>query len=485
MIYGELVSREGRVFRPFEINVAGEIVNVFCSLQITQHFRYAPELSKECSFSALVPKDQAISELYFTVNGKGYELTVTAEKTRQIKDTTIPDNFFRISFAVDAFEPDTVLYFSYNFACVLDLVNNAVKLSLFKSPAFQESVIRTDIIIEESSGINQITTTLSDPRIYEISKQVWRFEVESFHNASEWEVEVDLYDPYTSSYYVEGDSVVIPFFTREVEVFGSKPRDFLFLVDRSASMKRFESMIAECFSELVRMFPAQSRFDVVDFGSKCKPLFSHLEHVSDESCSRFLQYVKASKCDMKRSNLIDALLSCSEELDNRKIPKVVMVITDCKVQRTEETAAKLRDLTSYAKVFVINLGTAPNFATNIRNYRASSATELQQILQRIFDSSQTPVITEPHIAKHKCQCLTTGVLTPIFFSAREVLKPKKSITISGTVDGEPFKKVLRQAKTTRQVPVAVLRDFYEMKRCNFIAPEWKLSGPFSITTYVP
>lgn len=487
MIRGEMIGASGAVYRPFETDVIGDIINVFASLQIVQNFRADPELQSPCTFRAHVPKNEIVTELYFTHNGKGSHITVSPEKASPAEDPSIASDYFVVVLPLEGLDPDSVFYFGYDYTSVLTLADNIVSVNLFKDEKFLGCPIRFDIRVEETYGIGSVKTNLVGAEITEVSKTESRIEAYIRDGVNLFAVNVDLYDPYETSFYVEGNDVIVPFMSTVVEPCPSFPRDFAVLIDRSLSMRSFKKMIDSCVCEFVESLPDSCRLEVANFGSKFTGNFGKFAQICDATKASAVNFVHKSKCNMKQSDLLGGISACFAESDDPKVLKTLIVITDSRIERSEETLAVLEGMKSCSRVCVINVSNIPNFAASAANILCFSAPgdqDLREALSQIWSAANDALIMNPLIGKAAFQCITTGVLTPLFLDSA-VTVGKKSVVIRGFVEGKPFRQVIPRAGIKRTVPVTVLREFFGMKRRNFITPEYKLTGMPNVMIVVP
>lgn len=253
-------------------------------------------------------------------------------------------------------------------------------------------------------------------------------------------------------------------------------------------MKPFEEMISLCVRDFVESLTETDRIEVIDFGSESKPHFGKLVKVDADSKESCVRVVTESKCDMKQSALLSCLKSGFAEFDSPRVLKTVIVITDCRIERTEEILEALKEARACCRVCIVNVSNKPHFASaeaNVSCFSAPTESELKATLEQVQELARQSVLMNPHISKCEFQCITTGVLTPVFFDAYPKMRTKKTVLMRGSVLGKLFRQSVCRAEVKNQVPVKILREFYEMKRRNFISPQYKLAGALDVTITVP
>jgi hypothetical protein len=357
---------------------------------------------------------------------------------------------------------------------------------LFDDSWFCGSSIRSDVIIEQSSGIGTITSSVGDFEIHRESHNLSRFQSTLPNGTAKFDVFVDFYDPFVNTFYFSDRDVVVPFlFLMERDVRDLvPPKDFVFLIDRSKSMVKMTDVINRCMVRAISQLLVGSRIEIIDFGEKCSPLFGKLMTLNDETRQRCIDSVSRSRSSMNESNLLQGIGTACSEFDNPRIPKSIVILSDCCISRTEETLSAISDARSLCTFWVINVGSSSGFGSsglNITSISARDGEAVMKALTTIAESASIPVVVNPHIGENRFQCISAGNMTLICFDSFPGIEKKKSLLLRGTVDGQMFKATIMRKTCATGIALDVFRDFFEMKRRNFISSDHKLLGDVEVS----
>ncbi len=182
---------------------------------------------------------------------------------------------------------------------------------------------------------------------------------------------------------------------------GSIPRETIFIIDTSGSMHGVSMQQAKRAVQLaLKGLKPADRFNVIEFNSATRSLFTQSEPVNTSSiaqASSFVERLKANGGTEMRPALSLALDSPSSEEHLRQI----VFITDGSVGYEDELFTMIEDRLGAARLFTVGIGSAPNSWFMRKAAQAGRGTytyisalhEVQERMDTLFQKLEQPQIT--------------------------------------------------------------------------------------------
>ncbi|XP_033104662.1 von Willebrand factor A domain-containing protein 5B1-like isoform X2 [Anneissia japonica] len=137
------------------------------------------------------------------------------------------------------------------------------------------------------------------------------------------------------------------------------PGEFVFMVNRNSSM--CGDTIANTRESLllcIKSLPFSCRFNVIGFGSTCKPAFEQSRPYTQANVEEASNHIRTIRADLggNNSDLLSALSWVYEHPVARGWPRQVFIITDGSISNTGQTIELIRANRNTTRVHVIGVG---------------------------------------------------------------------------------------------------------------------------------
>lgn len=462
MIHVELMSATGKIQRPFEVNIVGEVIDVYATFQVVQHFRSSSELSNNSTLRALIPNNSIVCNFGLTVNNGGTKIiSKPAPQTQSKINQEIQQGYFLIEYQIDNFPVGSVLYFSYTEYLIASIQNNIISVKFTNEQDFQCSMFRIDVSIEENSGINKIKTTLPNFELERDSNFSQKLVADLKSFSSSFEIEIELYNPFVPLLHSHEDTHSVPLMIDFEN--SSTQNDFFFLIDQSSSMTRkVVSSIKNALHVAIRSLPLDSRFEIIGFGQTIDELFKKLSPINETSFSQATKYIEALKANQSSSNITDAILKAISLFDINTKLKYLIIFSDGILRDDHSALDALSVVKGHCKVCVLRIGPQQEseFCSALAReslggvlIQTSSKTLTNDLLSFLRETEKSSLLNPTLSMNGKVvknasiPCFSSEKLTPIFFTTHIKSKASKC----------SLKATLGQAKFSSQIEVSQLR----------------------------
>jgi Ca-activated chloride channel family protein len=184
-----------------------------------------------------------------------------------------------------------------------------------------------------------------------------------------------------------------------------QPRETIFVIDTSGSMAgvSIEQAKAALLLALTRM-TAQDRFNVIQFNSVTRMLFSQPQPVRTDTLRKAVHYVDQLKAN-GGTEILPALKMALKGVAPSSHLRQVIFLTDGQVGNEDELFEVIRAQLGTSRLFTIGIGSAPNshFMRKAAQFgrgtftHIGSSSEVKDQMDAIFRTLERPVLTDIHV----------------------------------------------------------------------------------------
>lgn len=147
-------------------------------------------------------------------------------------------------------------------------------------------------------------------------------------------------------------------FYPEFDVEETCVKEYLFLIDRSSSMKGSTFGDAKrALALCVKCLPSDSTFNILDFGTHFEQLFVENVSASEINKTKALDHIKIMECNFGGTDLSKVLRSISILKKVSKAPPAqIFIITDGQICDPDSTLEIIRRNSEFFRIFPIGVG---------------------------------------------------------------------------------------------------------------------------------
>lgn len=251
----------------------------------------------------------------------------------------------------------------------------------------------------------------------------------------------------------------------------SLSREVVFIIDTSGSMAgKAMEQARQALVMAINTLTPNDRFNVIEFNSVTKKLFTHAIFADYQSRQTAIQYVNNLHSDggTEMYPAIDAALQV-EGLDG--FVRQIVFMTDGSVGNEDALFKLIEDDLGESRLFTVGIGSAPNsyfmrkaaqFGRGTYTY-ISSQNEIASRMQALFEKLQSPVLThiefvwdgdeQPVVWPQRVPDLYKN--EPILITAK-LNDENKSLRVSGKIAGKDWERTLDLKTYAKHPGVAAL-----------------------------
>lgn len=225
------------------------------------------------------------------------------------------------------------------------------------------------------------------------------------------------------------------------------PREVIFVIDTSGSMAgtSIEQARAALLLALTRL-TAKDRFNVIQFNSVTRALFSHAQAVTPATLRNAVHYVERLQANGGTEILPALMLALKEAAPTTHLRQVVF-LTDGQVGNEEELFEQIRAHLGTSRLFTLGIGSAPNsyFMRKAAEFgrgtftHIGSTSEVKDQMDAIFRKLERPALTDLRLEGVDPQSEVFPARIPDLYAGEPVMVAIKSrslpasLTIRGLV----------------------------------------------------
>jgi len=234
-------------------------------------------------------------------------------------------------------------------------------------------------------------------------------------------------------------------------------REVIFIIDTSGSMAGASLQQAkQALRMALQTLNANDRFNLVEFNSVTRKLFSRAVYADTQSIHAALQYVDNLQAD-GGTEMAPALRAALQGDELEGYVRQLVFITDGSVGNETALFKLIADQLGNSRLFTVGIGSAPNsyFMRKAAQFGRGSYTfissqeEIASRMQALFARLQAPVLTnlslhwsgdqQPEVWPRRLPDLYQG--EPLVISAK-LATGNRQLTLSGELQGKSWKKTL-------------------------------------------
>ena len=244
------------------------------------------------------------------------------------------------------------------------------------------------------------------------------------------------------------------------------PREMIFIIDTSGSMAGASLQQAkQALSMALDTLSASDRFNVIEFNSVTRKLFSQAVFADSQSINLAMQYIHNLQAD-GGTEMAPALLEALQGDELEGHVKQVIFMTDGSVGNEDALFRLIENNLHNSRLFTVAIGSAPNsyfmrkaaqFGRGTHTF-ISSERDIVSRMQALFERLQKPVLSglrlhwsgddEPEYWPKRLPDLYAAEL--LLITAR-LAQPSQQLTLEGDIQGRHWKKTLDlQASRSRE-----------------------------------
>ena len=241
-------------------------------------------------------------------------------------------------------------------------------------------------------------------------------------------------------------------------------RDITFIVDSSGSMAgNSMTQAKKALRDGLNFLSPNDRFNIIDFDSSSRPLFSSSQVVNQQSLrqARFMiDRLTADGGTEMLGALTHALSSQGSEQDQQRLKQIVF-ITDGAIGNETELFKMLNNKLGDARLFTVGIGSAPNafFMNKAAKFGRGTYTYINQVNQvgekmgDLFKQITHPVLRDVSIDWQQNDTEQYPKRLPDLYAGKPLTvlvkssKPIKNVKASGTMLNTPWEQTIKRAKT--------------------------------------
>jgi len=236
------------------------------------------------------------------------------------------------------------------------------------------------------------------------------------------------------------------------------PRETIFIIDSSGSMEgaSMNQAKAALLVALDDLRPGD-KFNVIDFDSEARPLFSDSKFADTSAIAEAKQFVGTIKADGGTEMLKALRLALPEQTTTSAgTVRQVIFMTDGQVDNEQELFSFIHARLGESRLFTVGIGAAPNshFMRTAARFGRGTFTyigDVQQVQERmseLFGKLDAPVMTSIDVHSSDTTAESWPERVPDLYSgeplvvAVRVHDPNAKITLHGSIGNQPWTKEL-------------------------------------------
>jgi len=253
----------------------------------------------------------------------------------------------------------------------------------------------------------------------------------------------------------------------EVNATISLPRDITFIVDSSGSMAGQSMQQAkQALHDGLAYLSAGDRFNIVDFDSRYRPLFTRSQHVSSANIKRASNMIDNLNADGGTEMMGAMEFSLNANHDSSYLRQIVF-ITDGAIGNEQALFKLISNKLGDARLFTVGIGRAPNayFMSKAAKFGRGSYTTISQLSQvktkmaQLFSKIMHPVLRDVEVAWPKSagkKIEQSPRRIPDLYAGEPVTvlvkssKPLKSAELAGSMLSTPWQQKLKFSNANTQ-----------------------------------
>jgi Ca-activated chloride channel family protein len=220
-----------------------------------------------------------------------------------------------------------------------------------------------------------------------------------------------------------------------------QPRETIFVIDTSGSMAgtSIEQAKAALLLALERL-AAQDRFNVIQFNSVTRMLFSQPQPVTTDTLRKAVHFVEQLKAN-GGTEILPALKMALKGVTPSSHLRQVIFLTDGQVGNEDELFEVIRVQLGASRLFTIGIGSAPNshFMRKAAQFgrgtftHIGSTSEVKDQMDAIFRKLERPVLTDIHVEGLDGTVEMFPTRVPDLYDGEPIVVAVKGHAIPGTV----------------------------------------------------
>eukprot|EP01119_Soliformovum_irregulare_P016300 TRINITY_DN4699_c0_g1_i2.p1 TRINITY_DN4699_c0_g1~~TRINITY_DN4699_c0_g1_i2.p1 ORF type:complete len:850 (+),score=284.73 TRINITY_DN4699_c0_g1_i2:75-2624(+) len=226
--------------------------------------------------------------------------------------------------------------------------------------------------------------------------------------------------------------------------------EFIFVVDRSGSMKRTmgKSFRIEQAKQTLQLFlrslPMGQLFNIVSFGDRFSKLYPTSQEYNDKTLKEATQHVEAMEANMGGTEIVAPLMEIFREPVKEGIPRQIFLLTDGEVRNTQECIDIVRKHANTTRVFTFGVGPEASKALVMGMAKAgegkfeiiANETEMKSKVMRQLDNALKPAFTDIKIDWGTTKVQQTPYWIPPCFEGSRVI-------VYGTFENSEFPREVK------------------------------------------
>ncbi len=241
------------------------------------------------------------------------------------------------------------------------------------------------------------------------------------------------------------------------------PRELVFIIDSSGSMAGVSILQAQQgLQTAINLLSPADRFNVIDFDSSARALFSTSQRATQENISRASRFVNNLVAD-GGTNMRDALGLAFAMPQEEQVLKQIVFITDGSVGNEQGLFELISQKLGQARLFTVGIGSAPNahfmrgaanFGRGSYQFISDSSTAATQ-MRELFERLNRPVMKELKVQANSGVVLDSypNPLPDLYLGQPVMLtvkteQPLGTITLSGSLSGEEWQRTIAIGEKT-------------------------------------
>jgi Ca-activated chloride channel family protein len=243
----------------------------------------------------------------------------------------------------------------------------------------------------------------------------------------------------------------------------SLPRDVTFIVDSSGSMAgQSMAQAKQALRDALNYLNAGDRFNIVDFDSQYRPLYSQSQVVSYDHIEQAKKMINGLNAD-GGTEMVGALKFALQSRNDKAYLKQIIFITDGSIGNESELFKLINKELNDARLFTVGIGSAPNayFMSKAAKFGRGTYTyindlaKVQTTMAELFAKITKPVLRDvvidwpTEVEQYPARIPDLYAGEPLNIMVRSS-KPIDTVKVSGTMLNTPWAQTLNIAQNGRQ-----------------------------------
>ncbi|WP_251358734.1 marine proteobacterial sortase target protein [Kangiella sp. TOML190] len=250
-----------------------------------------------------------------------------------------------------------------------------------------------------------------------------------------------------------------------------QPREMIFVVDSSGSMSGQSMQQAKAGLEFaLRQLNPGDSFNIIDFDSNARKLFSQAQEFSDQSVQDALTFINSLQPEggTEIAKAVDLALT---KPNSEKLRQIIF-LTDGSIGNEQQVFSLIHNRLGNNRLFTIGIGAAPNsyFMSKAAEYGRgtftyiSSISKVEQQLQKLFSKLRYPVLSNLSLNQGVLQDIELQpkylrdlyLGEPLYASYRTPVGTNFTMELSGETSGRQWQSSLPKSTKSNNAGVAKL-----------------------------